>query len=266
MNARELLEGIRDGDRHAGGIRCRRLLRLHPEYAAEIRREVERLCRHAPPSRVGDAGHATHWTRPVGEVRQWSLLNGSGWTDDFSRDHDLSCLGKRFHHAEEHPAIARLIAAFPHSINFRINLLEPGSSLSAHEEHVAFRTRAGTVGARVRLHLPVATGPGAEVTLDGLVYHLEADTIHFVNHGCVHSARNRADRPRIHLVFDLLLTQGSFDLAFGPADLAGIPAVRVPDQDADPVPLRAERMGAHRRLPPPVSPEEFQAFDFCEVQ
>jgi hypothetical protein len=266
VNARELLRGIRDGDRHAGGIRCRRLLRLGSEYAAEIRREVESLCGHAPSSQVADPAHATHWTRPVGEVRQWSLLNDSGRTDDFSCDHDLSCLGKRFHPAAEHPALARLIAAFPHAINFRINLLGAGSSLSPHEEHVAFRTRAGTVGARVRLHLPVATAPGAELTLDGLVYHLEPDVIHFVNHGCVHSARNGADRPRIHLVFDLLLTPQSFDLAFGSADPPGLPALRVPDAEADPVPLRAERMGAHRCLPPPLSRDEIQSLDFCEAQ
>lgn len=266
VNARDWLEGIRDGDRHAGGIRCRRLFRLDSDYAVEIRREVERFCRHSLPSKVTDSRHATYWTRPVGEALQWSLLNDSGRTDDFSRDHDLSCLGKRFHHVAEHPALARLIAAFPHAINFRINMLGPRSSLSPHQEHVAFRTRSGTVGARVRLHLPVLTQPGAELTLDGLVYHLEPNTIHFVNHGCVHSASNRTGVPRIHLVFDVLLTREAFGELFESATLPGIPAARVGDTEAELVALRAERVGAHRRLPPPIPPDETQALEFCDVQ
>jgi hypothetical protein len=266
VNARDWFEGIRDGGRRPGRIRCRRLLRLDSDYAVEVRREVERLCRHSRPSQATDPRHPTYWTRPVGEALQWSLLNASGRTDDCSLDHDLSCLGKRFHQASEHPALACLIAAFPHAINFRINMLGPHSGLSPHQEHVVFRTRGGTVGARVRLHLPVVTQPGAELMLDGLVYYLEPNTIHFVNHGCVHSASNRAAVPRTHLVFDVLLTRDSFGRLFDSASRAGIPAVRVDDADAELVALRGERVGPYRRLPSPIPLDETQALEFCEVQ
>lgn len=265
MTAAELLAGIREGDRHAGGIRCRRLFWIDAGYFAELRAEVEALRLKQEPSKVTRPEHVTHWTRPVGEVLQYSLLNASGRYDDFSSDHDLSCLDKRFHEAAAYPALARLIGAFPHTVNFRINVLGPHSGLSPHEEHLLIRTRAGTVGARVRFHLPAVTNPRAELMLDGHVYHLEEGIVYFVNHGCVHSATNCGADSRLHLTWDMLLTREAFDAMFGEGSPAAF-ARRVPEEEADPAAMRTERVGAYRRLPPLVSPEEAFKLSFCEVQ
>src|SRR5947209_3927483 len=109
MNGEAILVGIRDAIYHQGGIRCLQLFRADETYFGQLLAEVIRLCRTECGSRVGDPGHVTNWTRPRGEVVQFSLLNASGRYDDFSADHDLSCFGKRFHGSRTYPAVARMI-------------------------------------------------------------------------------------------------------------------------------------------------------------
>ncbi|MCA9712556.1 MAG: aspartyl/asparaginyl beta-hydroxylase domain-containing protein, partial [Myxococcales bacterium] len=250
---------------HRGGIRCLRLLSAAPRALEALRREVEALRGRARPSRVADAEHVTHWVGARGEVLQYSLLNASGRTDDYARDHEPTCRGKWFFDAASLPTLGRLIGDFPHLINFRVNVLGPGALLPPHEEHVPFRTQAGGVGARVRFHLPVKTEPEAELDLDGDVVHLEAGTIHLVNHGCVHAAWNRGTRDRIHLVWDALLTREVFALISGRAALP---------PDWEPVPparrvveaVRHEALGPHRRLTAQVSAAQAAALDLCDEQ
>jgi hypothetical protein len=265
MKEEELLGGIRDGNYHAGGIRCLRLFRLENGYADELQAEVERLCRTEQGSNVGDANHVTNWTRPRGAVFQFSLLNASGRYDDFSVDHEITCFGKHFHASEKYPRLAELIASFPGTINFRVNILGSEARLSAHEEHSVIRTAAGSVGVRARFHLPVTTNSRAELMLDGSIYHLPANVIYFVNHGCVHSACNGGDQDRIHLVWDMLLTRPVFDFMFADSVCAPM-LVRIAESEQQVMPLRVERIGAHLRLPPIVSRVEAELIDFCDMQ
>ncbi|MFE1551714.1 aspartyl/asparaginyl beta-hydroxylase domain-containing protein [Streptomyces sp. NPDC058718] len=210
-----LLRGIRDANYHRSGIRCLRLFSADAPTLRELAAEAERLrARHAP-SLAGDAGHITAWTGPRGRVEQFSLLNASGRCDDFSRDHDLSCFGKRFHHRTRYPALSALAEALPHLVNFRVNVLGPGAALAPHEEHSVVRSRTGTVGVRARFHLPLVTDPGASLLLDGDLHHLEAGTVYLVNHGCVHAAENAGAADRIHLVWDMLLTAPATEVMFG---------------------------------------------------
>jgi len=264
VTVRDVLLGIRAAAEHRGGMRCRALLRVAPDRFAAIAADVERLCRDEQPSEVTRPGHVTRWTRPFGEVLQWSLLSRSGRLDDFSTDHDRSCAGKRFARAADYPALGDFVAGWPHLVNVRVNALGPHSGLSPHEEQVLFRTRAGTIGARVRLHLPIATGAGAELMLDGGVYHLAAGTVYFVNHGCVHAAANCGEAARIHLVWDMLLTRAVFDCMFGDADLPGL--ARVAGADAEPRPIRTEAVGAYERLAPDVTRAEAEWLALCEPQ
>ncbi len=125
-------------------------------------------------------------------MSQFSLLNTTGSYGDFSTDHNLSCLGKTFRGQALYPSLASFVLAFPHAVNFRVNLMGPGAELSAHEENLVIRTRNGKVGARLRFHLPVITNPHAELTLDGWVYALSAGTVYLVNHASIHSAVNGA--------------------------------------------------------------------------
>jgi hypothetical protein len=256
VNAEELLAGIRDANYHHGGIRCLRLLRVHEGALARVRDEVERYRAAEPASDATRPEHVTNWTRPFGRVLQYSLLNRSGRSDDFSSDHDLSCFGKRFHGAADYPELARFVAAFPHAVNFRIHAMEPRSGLSTHEEHTMIRTSLGTVGVRARFHLPVTTNPAAELMLDGDVYHLEVGSVFFVNNGCVHRARNDGEETRTHLVWDQLLTQETLKLMFGEGQLTPLRVERVPPTERALVPLRRERIGHVRRLPPPVAEDE----------
>jgi len=261
----DFIHGLRDGDGHRGGIRCLRLFRLEPFYFDSVRAEVLCLVGNETASLAGDPNDVTHWTRPCGVVRQFSLLNRSGRFEDFSTDHDQSCLGKRFHAAARFPSLARLVAGFPHAVNFRINAMAPGARLPPHEEHLLFRTRAGTVGMRLRCHLPIVTETAAELMLDGEVYHLEPGAIHLVNHGCVHAASNGGATERIHLVWDTLLTRAAFDILAGAAT-PGFPASRIAPVDRLPKPLRSERIGHFVALPPRVPPAEAARIGWCEVQ
>lgn len=265
MKEEELLGGIRDGNYHAGGIRCLQLFRLESGYARELHAEVERLCQTEQGSNVNDPNHVTNWTRPRGPVSQFSLLNASGCYNDFSIDHEVTCFGKQFHASEKYPRLAELIASFPDTINFRLNIIGPRARLSAHEEHSVIRTAAGTVGIRARFHLPITTNSRAELMLDGSIYHLPANVIHFVNHGCVHSACNGGDQDRIHLVWDVLLTRQVFDVMFGDSVRASM-LVRIAECEQQVTPLRVERIGANLRLPPLVPRAEAELIGFCDVQ
>lgn len=264
MTERDVLDGIRAAAQHRGGLRCRALHRMEPGRFAALRADVERLCRHERPSDVSQPAHVTHWTRPFGEVLQFSLLNRSGRLDDFSADHDRSCEGKHFAHAAAYPALAAFVASWPHLVNVRINVLGPRSGLSPHEEHVLVRTRSGAIGARVRFHLPIATSAGAELMLDGAVFHLEPGTVYFVNHGCVHAAANRDGAPRIHLAWDMLLTRAAFECMFGSAPPPAFE--RVAGGAAEPVPLRLEPVGAYERLAPHVTRAEAARLALCEPE
>lgn len=265
MNQAALFAGIRDGNYHEGGIRCLQLFRLEGTFFAELRSEVERLCATEQPSDVSRPEHVTNWTRPLGTVLQFSLLNASGRYDDFSADHRTTCLGKRFHGSEKYPTLSKFISTFPDTINFRVNVLGPRARLSAHEEHSVIRTASMSVGLRVRFHLPVVSSPLAEMMLDGYVYHLRPGTGYFVNHGCIHSARNGGERHRIHLVWDMLLTRAAFACAFGD-EPAPPPLLRIPENQQTLAALRTVRTGAYLRLPPPVTRDEARMADWCEAQ
>ncbi|MQY10927.1 hypothetical protein SRB5_10400 [Streptomyces sp. RB5] len=212
---RRVLAGIRDANYHRPGIRCLRLFRADAETLGRLLADVSLLRTLQRPSMPAAPGHVTAWTRPRGRVEQFSLLNASGRSDDFSRDHDGSCFGKRFHHAERLRALAAFTAGLPHLVNFRVNVLGDGAALPPHEEHSVIRSRDGSVGVRARFHLPLVTHPAATLLLDGDLHHLEAGSVYLVNHGCVHAAENGGPRERVHLVWDMLLTAEACDVMFG---------------------------------------------------
>lgn len=265
MNSGTLLQGIRDGNYHKSGIRCLQLFSVEEIFLNQLQADVERLCRTERGSKARDADHITNWTRPSGEVVQFSLLNASGRYDDFRSDHDLSCFGKRFHGGSTYRALAQLTDLFPHAVNFRVNLMGPRAGLSPHEEHTVIRTHAGSVALRTRFHLPVFTNPDAEMMLDGEVYRLEEGTVYFVNHGCVHSAHNGGSENRIHLVWDMLLTREAFELMFEEM-VPAYPLRRLNESEWHAVPVRRERVGDYERIAPLVDEDQATRIDWCEVQ
>lgn len=262
MNRASFLEALLAGDQHRGGIRCRSLFSLQPNYFDELQREVRRYLACNRASDVGSDAHVTSWTSPKGQVRQYSLLNTSGLSDDFSADHNLSCSQKWFYDECRYPVIAQLINDWPDLVNFRINTLGPGAALSMHEECLLFRTNTGGVGARLRFHLPIETNPAAEVHLDGDVYHFQPGKIYLFNQGCVHSARNGGSSIRTHLVWDSLLTADVLERV-----LHSQPAPPYMEaQHEDPAVLRKESSGAYRRLTPEISISESHQLNICLPQ
>ena len=266
-DARRLLEGIRDANYHHAGITCLRLLRLDAARFAALRTETQQLCTQQAPSDVRSTRHVTNWAGPFGKVTQYSLYNATGRFDDFSSDHNASCFGKRFHHKMVFPEMDRLICALPGLINCRLNLIGPSGGLSAHEEHSVVKVLSGLVGIRARFHLPIVTNPLAEISLDGNVYYLEAGSIFFINHGCIHSAVNRGTATRIHLVWDLYLTREACDLFFGDmTDACPAGSVRVPSSQRCVTPVRTTDISHPRILPPPLSEPEAADLAFLRVQ
>lgn len=235
MNPAHTLEGVALGDFHRpGAIKCEELFRVEDDFFAELRSEIARLVVANTPSEVGDSDHVTNWTKPYGRAIQFSLLNASGDLSDTSVDHNKTVYGKMFHHAREYPTLARFIGLFPHAVNMRLNGMSPSGGLSPHEEHVGWR-RGRKYFYRGRFHLPVETNPESVVLLDGDFYHLEAGKIYFFNNGCVHSAANRGDTQRFHLVWDMLLTDQTLELMFGEESHG--PLLRTPPAERD-VPVR----------------------------
>ncbi len=176
---------------------------------------------------------------------------------------ETTCKGKWFFDHDTYPALGCLIADWPHLINFRLNVLRPSSALPAHEEHIPFRTQAGTVGARLRFHLPIQTNDEAELHLDGLVYQLKTGIIYLVNQGCVHAAQNRGSQTRAHLVWDSLLTEELFTFLFQSHHIPPCLSVII---DREEKLLRTEATRPYRRLPPPLSAAEAAALSFCHPQ
>jgi Aspartyl/Asparaginyl beta-hydroxylase len=230
-----VLNGVAKGDFHQpGGLKCECLFGLDEAFFDALRSDIRSLVVNNTPSDVNRDDHVTNWTKPYGQAIQFSLLNRSGDFADTSSDHTLTIHGKRFHHETDYPVLAEFISLFPHALNMRLNGMSPQGGLSPHEEHVGWR-QGRRYFYRGRFHLPIETNPEAVVLLDGDFFHLEPGSLYFFNNGCIHSAANRGNSQRFHLVWDMLLTQETIDLMFGtdspwplkrlPKDLQRVPIV-----------------------------------------
>lgn len=259
-----VLTAIRDANYHRAGLRCRKLFQASTAMLAALRRDVEALRVDHEPSRPGAVGHVTRWTRPRGQVEQYSLLTASGRYDDFRHDHDLSTFGKSFRDAARYPALGALAAALPDLVNLRLNVLGPGAALAPHEEHSVVRSRTGKVGIRARFHLPLITNERATLLLDGDLYQLVAGGVYLVNHGCVHAAENDGDAERVHLVWDTLLTAEATECMFGNGR-PGLPGF-TRSTAADPQPIGQRTVDTWERIAAPVAEPEAEALHFLETQ
>lgn len=204
----EYLHQLADGNFHYGGLRAARVGTVDRVTFRRICDDVETVIATMPPSEV-KVGHITNWTNPIGRVRQWSLYNRHGRTDDTSNDFSYKLAGKRVH--EGLPAISELAASLPDLVNLRLNVMDPGAALSPHEEHLPRAIGSDRVGLRARFHLPIATNPKALMMADGDLFHFDPGTIYLFNNGCVHAAENGGDAPRAHLVWDQLMTEEAYE-------------------------------------------------------
>lgn len=224
MKYRFFSNNIKVAYAHKGGIKTLALGKLSDEWFRKIQAECSLITQGARPSDVTLASHVTNWTRPSGEVQQFSLFNISGETEDTTGDYGYLGDAKKkrlvFPHFEGLARFARLFASDLR--NLRLNGMGPHSALNAHEERSVAATRFGTQTI-VRFHLPVFSNPGARIFLDGEWFRYDEGTLYFFHHGCVHAVANDSDEPRYHLVLDCFLSKALFRRLF--------PGQRSPDPE-----------------------------------
>ena len=114
-----------------------------------------------------------------------------------------------------YPYLAQFIRFFPHATNFRINVMGANSGLSQHEECSCMRNHQGVPMVRARFHLPIQTNPLVYLFVDQEVFSFKEGSIYFFNNGGIHSSENNdPEKSRIHLVWDMLLTEDTFNRMF----------------------------------------------------
>jgi len=192
------------------------LFELDELFFQNVSNDLLTLIQENNPSYATDPKHLSYWSRPEGVIRQYSLLNVSGRLNDYSTDHNRSIKHKAFAHQQRYPSLAQFIALFPHAINFRINILDAKSCFTQHQENICFLTNSGHKPAlRVRFHLPIHTNPEAVMLMEGDGYHFNPGVVYFFHNGCVHDGMNMsATDARIHLIWDMLLTEETFERMF----------------------------------------------------
>lgn len=216
QNASEVITAIANTNHHVEpGLKVAKLYKLESNFFQNLKDDVLRLVNENQPSYVQTKGHVTNWTKPWGDATQFSLLNTTGEFDDTSVDHNSSIFNKKFHHAQAYPFLHQLIEMFPHATNFRINVMGPQSGLSQHEECPCMGNNKGKPMIRARFHIPIETNEMVNMFADGEVFSFKEGTLYFFNNGAIHSAENNHPTDeRIHLVWDMLLTEDTFNRTF----------------------------------------------------
>ena len=215
MDYARFVRDLRAAYEHRGGIKTLHLGGLTSDWFAQIQKEARSIIEQGGSSDVTAANHVTNWTRPSGEVRQFSLFNMSGRSDEYTGDYGYRGDARKkrlvFPHFE---GIKRFAALFGSSLrNLRLNGMGTDSKLSAHEEDSISPHRFGADHI-VSFHLPIFTNDQAYVYLDDERFQYHAGQIYFFNHGCVHAAANFAPAARYHLVLDCFLERTLFDDLF----------------------------------------------------
>ena len=168
--------------------------------------EAKQIVSDEKPSIVRPSGHITSWTKPSGEVHQYSLWNRHGQTDKTHDDHTRTT-EKMFINPAKYPYLNWFCNAWPSLMTCRLNVMKPGSALSPHKENIIVRQDNGDFGIKVRFHLPLQTNAGSKMLLGDEIYRFEAGEIYYFNNGAVHASENKGEQDRMHLVFDSLYTK-----------------------------------------------------------
>ena len=214
MEAFEVLRRLAAGNyHHADGLRAFHIGKVATPVLQALLSDMRELVQKWPPSVVREGEHVTGWTRPVGDVKQWSLFNTHGQTEDTRDDFRYDNLSEKAPLPLD--GIATLAGSLPDLVNMRLNMIGPLSSLSPHEEPLDRDLGGGRVALRARFHLPLRTTQKALMLADGDLFNFEAGHVYLFNNGCVHSASNEAKSDRVHLVWDQLMTERALDAMFG---------------------------------------------------
>ena len=209
------VRGITKAYEHKGGIKALHLGSLSAVWFQQIQGECSWIIEHAGSSDVTAKNHVTNWTRPSGQVRQFSLFNMSGDSADTKGDYGyLGDAKKKRLVFPQLEGLKRFAALFgPALRNLRLNGMGTSSALDAHEERSIAATKLGRQHI-VRFHLPVFSNNTARMYLDDESFRFAEGNLYFFHHGCVHAASNGAAEPRYHLVLDCFLDAALFRRLF----------------------------------------------------
>ena len=212
-NSKEVIQKIIDANFQKNPeLTMLQLYNVDRAFFDKVANEVLTLIDENQPSYATKSGHASNWSKPQGTITQFSLLNVSGILDDYSTDHNLSTENKKFAYGNQYPHLKQFIALFPHATNFRINVLHEKSRFTQHEEDICIQSRiTGKPALKVRFHLPILTNDQAVMVMQGDLYHYNPSTIYFFHNGCIHDGVNLSEtQPRVHLLWDMLLTEDTY--------------------------------------------------------
>ncbi|WP_238589369.1 aspartyl/asparaginyl beta-hydroxylase domain-containing protein [Pseudonocardia sp. HH130629-09] len=99
------------------------------------------------------------------------------------------------------PRLGAVLDAIPAPVHdVRILTVSPGSSGVECRE-----TARGPRSGIARMHMPIATDPGAVLDLDGIPHSWQPGELWFGDFGRLHRFRNRGTRHLVHLVIDALV-------------------------------------------------------------
>jgi hypothetical protein len=87
MNYARFIKNLRLAYEHRGGVKSLHLGVLDQAWFSEIQQECRAIIEGSGSSDVTAANHVTNWTKPKGEVRQFSLFNVSGKSDEYTGDY-----------------------------------------------------------------------------------------------------------------------------------------------------------------------------------
>src|SRR6185437_10674668 len=87
MKYSAFMSGITQAYQHTGGIKTLCLGKLEKDWFEQIRSKCSWIIENAGSSDVTAPKHVTYWTRPSGQVRQFSLFNHTGSSADTKGDY-----------------------------------------------------------------------------------------------------------------------------------------------------------------------------------
>jgi len=210
-------------------------LRLHNlthDFQERLRKEVLQVMEEHKGADVSSKLHPINWVLSYGRTSSYSLIAASGNVSDASDLLTFDTSKKKFAHASRFPAIDELMKLFPDTTNWRINVLhesDPGSEEVArvqgsgfsphrayilHEVRDTVTTEMKTV-LRMKFHLPIVTNPYVDMHQYDTSYVFNPGEIYFFTNGCAHSVENRGNGPRIHIIWDMLLSEDTWNRSFG---------------------------------------------------
>jgi len=209
-----------------------RLHKLSPAFFEQVKQETLRMIEKNAAVDVSSKTHPIQWVLSYGRTASYSLIAASGNVSDTSDLLTFDTQKKHFSQAEQYPALDTLMKLFPHTTNWRINVLHESdagsasavryqaSGFSPHRAYILHEVRDTVTGddktvLRMKFHLPIVTNDYVDMHQYDRSYVFHPGDVYFFTNGIPHSVENRGNGPRIHLIWDMLLSEDTWNRSFG---------------------------------------------------